>query len=72
MNKLVPSALFSPRDAEEQRIRDLASGRRRAGEPGDARDSTNAWDRGAAGFRRNDLAGTKLAALCRGGRKAAR
>lgn len=63
MNKLIPGALFSKRDAKEQRIRMAERGLKTTGEPDDCRDHVHAWDRAAEGFRKNDPTGRKLAEL---------
>ena len=61
MNKLVPGARFSVRDAREQRLRQA---RRNGHFPnGDVRSTTGAWTRAAEAFEKNDPTGSKVAEL---------
>ncbi len=69
MNKIMRTALFSKRDAQEQRIRDRKQGLKRPSEPDDVRVSPNDWNRAAEGFRRHDPTGEKLAKLLMQSRK---
>lgn len=70
MNKLIPTALFSSRDAEEQRLREAMQAYDE-GHPlhGDCTNYSRCWDNAAEGFRRNDPDGRKLAELLRRSRK---
>ena len=61
MNKLIPSALFSARDAKEQIIRDAKHSGRFPFH--DVRKVDDDWDRVAEGFRKYDPAGRKMADL---------
>jgi len=70
MNKLIPSALFSVRDAKEQRIRMVKRGEKPVGEPDDCRGHTCDWDRAAEGLRKHDPTGRKLAKLLKSAKKA--
>ena len=63
MRKLIRSALFSPRDAREQRIRMAERGQQPVGEPDDVRDYAHVWDRAAEALHKNDPDGRKMAQL---------
>ncbi|HWX18705.1 MAG TPA: hypothetical protein VN578_02250 [Candidatus Binatia bacterium] len=71
MNKVISTALFSARDAKEQRIRAKRSvdAISHPQGTGDIRRVETSWDRAAEGFRKQDPAGTKLAALVRAAKR---
>ena len=67
MNKVISAALFTVRDAKEQRLRARRSvdAVRHLEDVADVRRIETSWDRAAEGFRKNDPAGSKLAAIIR-------
>jgi len=68
MNKLIPGARYSEREAKEHWLRARIRGENSS--PEDLRRVENTWDRVAEGFRKADPRGTKLASLFWSARKA--
>jgi hypothetical protein len=71
MNKVIAAALFTVRDAREQRIRARRSvdAVPHPEDVSDVRRIENSWDRAAKGFRAHDPGGTKVGALLRKARR---